>query len=547
MQHTLIAVFDNHNDAVSAKNELLSSGFTSGDVRLSHGDESAPGGSMSSTSGAAPSTSTTTTTTTTATTADHEPGIGESIKNFFSDIFGSDNDQYSTKYSAAVEHGNHVLRVNTDSEAEVERAADIVERFGPIDIDEQSEKWGLTEGSGAMMGSAGSMSGGQSMSLQSDGDRLPLNQQSLNDPNPMGTTYQEPMGSRDELSTGSYGAGTGGSLQQNQAGSLTGSSLEGSAASTSNLQGSSLTGSPAAGSQQRDTAAIPVVQEQLKVGKREVQRGGVRVYSRVVETPVNESVGLREEHVNVERRPVNQPISGTDTAAFKEQSIEMRETAEEAVVQKSARIVEEVTINKEVTQREQQINDTVRHTEVEVEQLGAARSSMSNDDDYYRKHFTSTYGSTGGNYDDYAPAYGFGSDMSRDQRYSGRKWDDVENDLRTDWTSRYGSNTGSTWEKMKDAVKHGWNRMTSDDDDSYYRNHYNTTYSSTTGAGDYDKYKPAYAYGSEMSQSQMYRNRPWDEVEPNLRSDWESRNTGTGSTWEDMKAAVRHGWNKMTK
>jgi uncharacterized protein (TIGR02271 family) len=273
------------------------------------------------------------------------------------------------------------------------------------------------------------------------------------------------------------------------------------------------------------------------------------VYSRVVETPVNESVGLREEHVNVERRPVNQPLSGTDTAAFKEQSIEMRETAEEAVVQKSARIVEEVTINKEVTQRQQQINDTVRHTEVEVEQLGAgkSRSGMSNDDDYYRKHFTSTYGSTGGKYEDYAPAYGYGSDMARDQKYSGRKWDDVENDLRTDWTSRYGSNTGSTWEKMKDAVKHGWNRMTSDDDDSYYRNHYDTTYSSTAGAGDYDKYKPAYSYGSEMRQSQMYRDRPWDEVEPNLRSDWESRNTGTGSTWEDMKAAVRHGWNKMTK
>jgi len=544
MQHTLIAVFDNHNDAVSAKNELLSSGFTSGDVRLSHGDESAPGGLMSSTGGAAPSTSTTTTTSTTTAAADHEPSIGESIKNFFSDIFGSDSDQYSTKYSAAVERGNHVLRVNTDSEAEVERAADIVERFGPIDIDEQSEKWGLTEGSGVMMGGAGSRSGGQSMSLQSDADRLPLNQQSLNDPVPMGTTYQEPMGTRDELSTGSYGAGTGSSLQQNQAGSLTGSSLEGSAASTSNLQGSSLTGS-----QQRDTGstAIPVVQEQLKVGKREVQRGGVRVYSRVVETPVNETVGLREEHVNVERRPVNQPISGTDTAAFKEQSIEMRETAEEAVVQKSVRVVEEVTINKEVTQRQQQINETVRHTEVEIEQLGATRSGMSNDDDYYRKHFTSTYGSTGGKYDDYAPAYGFGSDMARDQRYSGRKWDDVENDLRTDWTSRYGSNTGSTWEKMKEAVKHGWNRLTSDDDDSYYRNHYNTTYSSTAGASDYDKYKPAYSYGSEMSQSQMYRNRPWDEVEPNLRSDWESRNTGTGSTWEDMKAAVRHGWNKMTK
>ncbi|MDB5793116.1 MAG: hypothetical protein JWQ80_3140 [Massilia sp.] len=529
MQHTLIAVFDNHADATSAKNELLSSGFSSADVLLSHGDETAPGGSMASGS----------------TTGDNEPGIGTSIKNFFSDLFGSDTDDYSNKYSNAVERGNHVLTVKTDSEPEVERAADIVERFGPIDIDEQSEKWAGSPDA-MRMGSAGSMSGASSMSLQSDPDRLPLNQQSLNDPNPMGTTYQEPMGSRDQLSTGSYGAGTGSSQQQN----LSGSALEGSAASTPNLQGSSLTGSQSTGSQQRDagTTAIPVVQEQLKVGKREVQRGGVRVFSRIVETPVNESIGLREEHVNVERRPVNEPISGSDASAFKEQTIEMRESAEEAVVQKSARVVEEVTINKEVTQREQQINDTVRHTEVEVEQLGAdsARSSTMSDDDYYRDHFTSTYGNTGDKYDDYAPAYSYGSEMARNQKYSGRKWDDAENDLRSDWSSRSGS-TGSTWEKMKDAVKQGWNRMTTDDDDSYYRNHYNATYSSTAGASDYDKYKPAYSYGSEMSQSQMYRNRPWDEVEPNLRSDWETRNAGSGSTWENMKDAVRHGWNKMTK
>ncbi|MDB5745809.1 MAG: hypothetical protein JWP72_657 [Massilia sp.] len=452
MQHTLIAVFDNHADAMSAKSELLSSGFSSSDVRLSHGDETAPGGSMAGT-----------TTTTTTTTSGDEPGIGASIKNFFSDIFGSDDDAHSTKYSTAVEHGNHVLTVDTDSEPEVERAADIVERFGPIDIDEQSAKWGETAGmsSGAMMGGAGSMSGGQSMSLQSDADRLPLNQQSLNDPNPMGTTYQEPMGSRDELSVGSYGAGTGSSLQQNQAGSsLTGSSLEGSAASTS-MTGSSLTGS-----QQRDTSssAIPVVQEQLKVGKREVQRGGVRVYSRIVETPVNESVGLREEHVNVERRPVNEPISGMDTAAFKEQSIEMRETAEEAVVEKSARVVEEVMVNKEVTQREQQIHDTVRHTEVEVEQLaGGATSSMMSDDDYYRNHFTSTYGSTGGSYDTYQPAYSYGTQMRQSEMYRNRPWDEVEPELRSSWETRNTGSTGSagsTWDSMKAAVRHGWDKVT---------------------------------------------------------------------------------------
>ena len=547
MQHTLIAVFDNHNDATNAMNELLSSGFSREDVRLSHGNED-------------PSIAASGATTTASTDTDNEPGIGTSIKNFFSDIFGTDNNEHHAKYNTALERGNHVLTVITDSEPEVERAADIVERYGPVDIDEQSEKWASGAGMGGSMNSpgagvmgvgAGGLQQSSSMSLQSDNDRLPLNQQSLNDPNPMGTTYQEPLSSRDELSRGTYGSGSG-NLQTSMGGSTSASS----ATTGSSLQGSSLEGSAAAtqasgltGSQQRDTsaAAIPVVQEQLKVGKREVQRGGVRVFSRVIETPVNESIGLREEHVNVQRRTVDEPISTTDATAFKEQSIEMRETAEEAVVEKSARVVEEVMINKEVSQREQQIHDTVRHTEVEVEQLGAgsARSSMMSDDDYYRNHFTSNYGTTGASYDDYAPAYSYGSEMARNQKYSGRKWDDVESDLSSDWSTRAGNKAGSTWEKMKAAVRHGWDRMTTDDDESYYRNHYNATYSSM--GGDYDQYKPAYSYGSQMRNSDLYRNRPWDDVEPDLRSNWEKQHAGsTGSTWENMKAAVRHGWDRMT-
>ncbi|RYF00743.1 MAG: DUF2382 domain-containing protein [Oxalobacteraceae bacterium] len=215
---------------------------------------------------------------------------------------------------------------------------------------------------------------------------------------------------------------------------------------------------------QRDTAVqrIPVVEEELKVGKREVQRGGARVYSRIVETPVNESIALREEHVDVQRRPVDRPIDPDDVDAFKEQSIVMRETAEEAVVEKSARIVEEVTISKEVGERQERIHDTVRHTEVEVQRLDGMAGRGTADDSDYRNHFQSTYGSTGGAYDDYAPAYAYGTQMRGDSRYSGRQWDAVESDLRSDWESRY-AGTGSTWEKMKAAVRHGWNRVTGDD------------------------------------------------------------------------------------
>jgi uncharacterized protein (TIGR02271 family) len=114
---------------------------------------------------------------------------------------------------------------------------------------------------------------------------------------------------------------------------------------------------------------IPVVEEELHVGKRQVQRGGVRVYSHVTERPVEEQVRLREEHVRVQRNPVDRPASAADFEAFKEGSIELTETAEEAVVAKQARVVEEVRVGKDVTERTQTVKDKVRRTEVDVEQL----------------------------------------------------------------------------------------------------------------------------------------------------------------------------------
>ena len=120
--------------------------------------------------------------------------------------------------------------------------------------------------------------------------------------------------------------------------------------------------------------AIPVVQEELLVGKRQVNRGGVRVYSHVVETPVQENIQLREEHVSVQRNTVDRPASEADFQAFKEGTIELKETGEEAVVSKQARVVEEVTVGKNVSERSQKVSDTVRRTEVEVENLASDKT-----------------------------------------------------------------------------------------------------------------------------------------------------------------------------
>lgn len=115
--------------------------------------------------------------------------------------------------------------------------------------------------------------------------------------------------------------------------------------------------------------ALPVIEEQLKVGKREVQTGGVRVHSRVTERPVEESVTLRDETIHVERRPVDREVTQADISAMREGTFELTETDEEAVVSKQARVVEEVVVGKDATERDETVRDTVRRTDVEVEQI----------------------------------------------------------------------------------------------------------------------------------------------------------------------------------
>lgn len=124
-----------------------------------------------------------------------------------------------------------------------------------------------------------------------------------------------------------------------------------------------------------DEERIDIVEEELVVGKREVDRGGVRVRSYVVEKPVHESVSLHEEHVEVERRPVDRKLDASDTDAFRERDISMTETAEEAVVGKTARVVEEVVVRKEGSDRTEEIDDTVRRTEVDIDDTDATRTA----------------------------------------------------------------------------------------------------------------------------------------------------------------------------
>ena len=118
-----------------------------------------------------------------------------------------------------------------------------------------------------------------------------------------------------------------------------------------------------------DAQAIPVAEERLKVGKRVSERGSAHVRTYVQEVPVEERVRLREERLTVDRRPVDEVITGAEAdKLFQERDVEVTTTSEEAVVDKETVVTEEVVVGKEVTEREEVVSDTVRKIEVEVDE-----------------------------------------------------------------------------------------------------------------------------------------------------------------------------------
>jgi len=197
--------------------------------------------------------------------------------------------------------------------------------------------------------------------------------------------------------------------------------------------------------------AIPVVEEKLNVGKREVEAGGVRVHKYVKEQPVQADVTLREEHVTVDRRPVDRGTTGVMGDAFKETTIEVTQKAEQAVVNKEARVVEEVVVRKDVGQRTETVRDTVRRTDVEVEKMGKGMAA-----DYtsgWREHYQKTFATTGNKYDYYEPAYQYGQKLRSDKRYSNWDWNRLESEARRTWEGSY---PDTAWEKIKGAVRYAW-------------------------------------------------------------------------------------------
>jgi len=196
---------------------------------------------------------------------------------------------------------------------------------------------------------------------------------------------------------------------------------------------------------------IPVVEEKMNVSKKEVEQGGVRVHKSVKERPVEADVTLREEQVRVDRRPVDRPTTAGTGDTFKDTTIEVTQKAEQAVINKEARVVEEVVVRKDVNERTEKVRDTVRRTDVQVEQTGN-RTTGQNYSGGWREHYQRTFANTGNQYNYYEPAYTYGQTLRSDKRYSNWDWNRLEPEARRNWESRY----DSPWDKVKDAVRYAW-------------------------------------------------------------------------------------------
>jgi uncharacterized protein (TIGR02271 family) len=273
IQQTMTALFDNRGDATKAITELTAAGIPRASIKLMPEDETASGSTMG----------------TAYDTGRDEKGFFASLSEFFLP------DEDRSTYAEAMHRGSIMVTVTVD-QTHAERAEDILEEHGTVDLEERENAWRAEGWQGSRVGAAASSAG---------------------------TTKA--------------------------------------------------TSRPKVASRSTDgDEVIPVVEEQLHVGKRDVSKGRVKVRSYVVETPVSEQVNLQTESVHVERRPVDRAMAVGDEA-FRERTIEARATSQEAVVSKEARVTGEVVLTKDIGQRTETISDKVRSTKVEIEDDRAAK------------------------------------------------------------------------------------------------------------------------------------------------------------------------------
>lgn len=205
----------------------------------------------------------------------------------------------------------------------------------------------------------------------------------------------------------------------------------------------------------KSNEVLEVVEEELQVGKELVERGRMRIYNYVTEREVQQNVGLRDETIKVQRRPVNRTVN-IDHDLFKPRSYEMVEMDEIAKVAKTARVVEEVSLGKEVAEKIETIKETLRRQDVKIEEIPAARPLKEYDSDF-RSFYSKNLANSGVTYEKLSPAFHYGYDLATREPFRSSPWTAVEADSRRIWEEK---NPG-TWDQNKAVIKYAWEKVRS--------------------------------------------------------------------------------------
>ena len=114
-----------------------------------------------------------------------------------------------------------------------------------------------------------------------------------------------------------------------------------------------------------DDRTIQLKEEEVNIGKREVEAGGIRLHKVIRTEVVNQPVELKREEIVVERVPASENVPAN--SGFEEEDIFIPLRREEAVVQKEARVTEEVRVGKKTEVERQQVTEQVRKEDLKVD------------------------------------------------------------------------------------------------------------------------------------------------------------------------------------
>lgn len=113
---------------------------------------------------------------------------------------------------------------------------------------------------------------------------------------------------------------------------------------------------------------IRLAEEHMEVGKRQIETGRARVRRFITTEEVETPITLHQQHIEVIRRVISDP-NALDGIDWEDRAIEIIETDEEPIVQKTAHITEEIVVRKAGSDRIEKVHGTIRRQQVQVERF----------------------------------------------------------------------------------------------------------------------------------------------------------------------------------